>query len=106
MNSKKIKYAKEVCFNAKLMDDAEWLRKNLTYEYLVQADDLFIYSKDEEKQAVRLGITKNVDSVIVELSLYRGNSLLRVDEIINETVQFTLLQFADVKEFTQDDPLI
>lgn len=106
MNCKNIKFAKEICFNAELNETSLSLDMHKIYEYIVENDDLFLVWYEAGKEnSTRLSIRGESDAVIEQLILYKEKGLLRLDELRNGVALFTFMEFADVRSFTNEDPL-
>lgn len=102
MNSKKIKFAKEFCFNS-ILEDAENLIKTGILDYQIPQDDLFIKLADGD--FVRLEIAAEESSVIAELCASYGRALLRADKVEGPYITFTLLEFSESVLYDNNNPL-
>lgn len=102
MKSKRIKFAKEFCFSAKL-DDAKSLLQVGLVDYQLLQGDLFIATN--QNNFSRTEITAEIDEVVFEIGNSFGRSLLRVDKIDDDYVSLTLLEFSEAISYDEDNPL-
>ena len=102
MNSKKIKFAQEFCFNA-ILEDAENEIKVGLLDYQAPQEDLFIKKNHGEFARVRIEAEEAL--VLSELHNSYGRALLRADKISGEYLSLTLLKFSDSELYDQENPL-
>lgn len=102
MNSKKIKFAQEFCFNA-ILEDAENVINAGLLDYQAPQDDLFI--KKAQGEFARVRIDAEEAYVLSELHNSYGRALLRADKISGEYLSLTLLKFSDSEFYDEENPL-
>ncbi len=102
MDSKRIKFATEFCFDAVLEEAENRIRFGLT-EYQLVGNDLYI--KSAAGEFVRVKIPAEESVVINELQISKGRALLRGDKADGEYIAFTLLEFSDSVSYDDDNPL-
>lgn len=102
MNSKKIKFAQEFCFNA-ILEDAESEIKVGLLDYQAPQDDLFI--KKAQGEFARVRIDAEEAYVLSELHNSYGRALLRADQVSGEYISLTLLKFSESELYDEENPL-
>lgn len=103
MNSKKIKFSNEFCFNSVLEEAESKIEKGII-DYQVLQDDLVIKNKNNEFVRTRIDTEGNI--ALSELHNSYGRALLRVDKINGDYIYFTLLKFSAEELFDKENPLI
>ncbi len=101
MDSKKIKFAKEFCFHAILEDAGNRIGLGLL-DYQVPQDDLLIKLQDD---FVRVDIAAEKARVLEELHAAYGRALLRVDKVEEDYIYITLLEFAGMDVYDDENPM-
>lgn len=102
MNSKKIKFAQEFCFNA-VLEDAEKQLETGLLDYQILQDDFFIKIPQGEYARIRLDAEESV--VLSELHNSYGRALLRADKISGEYISLTLMKFSETVLYDEKNPL-
>ena len=102
MNSKKIKFSQEFCFNA-ILENAENEIKVGLLDYQAPQDDLFI--KKDQGEFARVRIDADETYVLSELHNSYGRALLRADMISGEYISLTLLKFSESELYNEENPL-